>query len=188
MAIDSEADVPAATDDDGESAGKLLPPLLPRLRVAARTVVERRNPDARRSTPARRTRRPPLGVMVVEPDPSVALTLCRWLRRLGAVPTHARDLRSARRAAAELASISVLVTALDLEGGLGETLARELRARFPAMGVVFAASQGRSEVSWPEAPSVAVVRRPFGVRDLLREIERVAPEPLRTRRPGSRPR
>jgi CheY-like chemotaxis protein len=186
MLADQDSLRPPRLDEDAEIPVLPAPALLPRLAASRPGAArERRRSDAARgSRPSprgaiRRDARTPIAVLVVEPDRVVGPTLCRMLTRLGMAPLHARDVRSARALAASAPSIDVLFTELELTDGSGVTLVDELRARFAPLRVVLGAELGAEMPAWWEQPWCALVRKPFGARDLMSQIDRMAPRRAR---------
>ncbi|WP_337266884.1 PAS domain S-box protein [Oryzifoliimicrobium ureilyticus] len=79
----------------------------------------------------------------------------------------------------ETDSIDILVTDLGLPGMSGEELARQVRQRWPHIGIVFAT--GRNEVcELPDPQRVTLLSKPFGTAQLGRAIKAVSTMSIET--------
>ena len=110
-----------------------------------------------------------LSILLVEDDFLIRLSTADMLGELG----HAVEEASTAEEALTILKdkpIAVLITDLGLPGMSGTDLAKEVRRRFPHIGIVFAT--GQSEAPKLDDPAnTALLTKPFGVPEIAKAID-----------------
>ncbi|MCB9758598.1 MAG: PAS domain S-box protein [Alphaproteobacteria bacterium] len=118
----------------------------------------------------------PLLVLLVEDDTDLREVLCDALDASG-MAVRAFGTPSDLMAATDKTSRrpDLLITDVVLPGQNGVELSRGLKARFPGLRTIYMSGYTRSALveAWKLDPDAPFIRKPFGVRDLLRAIREV---------------
>ncbi len=120
---------------------------------------------------------PPL-VLLLEDDADLRDLLCDALGTDGvSVRAFATPDDLLAATAEESRHPALLITDVVLPGQNGVELSRALRDRYPALRTIFISGYTRSALvdGWKLDPDAPFIRKPFGVRDLLRAIREVQP-------------
>jgi CheY-like chemotaxis protein len=114
-------------------------------------------------------------VLLVEDDPSVALTTSAWLRRLGYNVLVSSDGKSACDVAAKRSDpIDLLLTDVMLPGMRGPVLAGVIRSRHPEMAVLFSSGYSPElvgELFTSHANTAMLLRKPYNASQLAAQVK-----------------
>jgi DNA-binding response OmpR family regulator len=113
-------------------------------------------------------------VLLVEDDPSVAVTTSAWLRRLGYNVLVSSDGISACDVAAKRSEpIDLLLTDVMLPGMRGPVLAGVIRSRHPEMAVLFSSGYSPElvgELFTSHANTAMLLRKPYNASQLAAHV------------------
>lgn len=115
-------------------------------------------------------------ILVVEDEPALRNSLCRWLRQEELTPRESGSLRDAVRLLEERPSL--IVSDLDLPDGTGLDLLQELAFRGLRVPVIFiTAYLARFAPQLPASSNIDVLEKPFAPEDFARLVKRrLAPQ------------
>jgi CheY-like chemotaxis protein len=118
-------------------------------------------------------------ILVVDDDADVRDTAREMLQTLGYGALMAPDGPAALRMLADHPSVAVLFTDVMMPGGLtGFALAREARQFCPDLKVLYATGYADEAVQRHHpAVEAPLLRKPYRLNDLAREVERIIGEP-----------
>ncbi len=107
-------------------------------------------------------------IVIADEDQSVVQFVVQTLRKDGNAVFHAYDALSAVQLASALDRCDLLMSNTRVEGMPGIELIRELRARMPALPIIYIANIGRTtaELEAQLPVGMPIIREPFTVEEL----------------------
>lgn len=112
-----------------------------------------------------------LRILLVEDDELTRVTTSELLGYMGHSVLDAADGESAI-ALLDASAVDVMITDIGLPGMSGEALASQARARWPAMGLVFASGQDQQA----DMPGAVILRKPYDMRQLQEVLRSFGPQ------------
>ncbi len=110
-------------------------------------------------------------ILVVDDEPDIRRTMAELLRGNGYEVLSAAEGGAALSAYDDFSPHVVLLD-LGLPGLSGIEVARRLRARHPALPVVFVSGHADRELLWTAVPGARLLRKPFQAEELYAEVRR----------------
>jgi CheY-like chemotaxis protein len=114
----------------------------------------------------------PIVVLLCEDEPIIMMSTSALLEDRGMIVVDAASIAEAH-AALDVRLVSIIVTDIHLPDGSGVTLAKDIRANFPHLPIIFATG----DRSVPEADTLgntAVVGKPYEDDELVLIIRKMA--------------
>jgi two-component system, cell cycle sensor histidine kinase and response regulator CckA len=118
----------------------------------------------------------PVTILVVEDGTAVRKAVCFILQKSGYRVLEASDAREARQVfGRHEGPVRLLLTDVEMPGGSGPELARELGSVSPEMRVLYVSGYSDSVLRNQEGvgPDAPVLRKPFAMEDLVAKVRDV---------------